>query len=78
MTLVIVFANTDLMAVNVISVKKDSQATNVMNANQISLVMTVINASPIISIIHCVRVVSTKGTENLGSIGLFGQVFQGG
>ena len=60
MTLVIVFANTDLMAVNVISVKKDSQATNVMNANQISLVMTVINASPIISIIHCVKVCLNK------------------
>ena len=56
MKMVIVFANTDLVAVNVISVKKDSQATNVMNAKQISLVTTVINASSIISIIHCVKV----------------------
>ena len=32
-TLVIAFAKMDLMAVNVIGVKKDSQATNVMNAN---------------------------------------------
>ena len=45
MTLVIAFAKMDLMAVNVISVKKDSQATNAMNANLISLVTTVINAS---------------------------------
>ena len=56
MKMVIVFANTDLMAKNVIGVKKDSQATNVMNAKQISLVTTVINASSIISIIHCVKV----------------------
>ena len=60
MKMVIVFANTDLVAVNVISVKKDSQATHVMNANRISLVMTVINASPIISIIHCVKVCLNK------------------
>ena len=64
MTLVIVFANTDIMAVNVISVKKDSQATNVMNANLISLVTTVINASPIISIIHCVKVCFIKISSN--------------
>ena len=60
MKMVIVFANTDLMAKNVIGVKKDSQATNAMNANRISLVMTVINASPIISIIHCVKVCLNK------------------
>ena len=64
MTLVIVFANTDLMAVNVISVKKDSQATNAMNANLISLVTTVINASLIISIIHCVKVCLIKISSN--------------
>ena len=56
MTMATAFANMDLMAVNVISVKKDSQATNVMNVNLISLVMTVINASQIILIIHCVKV----------------------
>ena len=33
MKMVIVFANTDLMALSVISVQKDSQARNVMNAN---------------------------------------------
>ena len=33
MTLVIAFAKTDLVAVNVISVKMDSQVTNAMNAN---------------------------------------------
>ena len=60
MTLVIAFAKTDLMAVNVIGVKQDSQATNVMNVNLISLVMTVINASQIISIIHCVKVCLNK------------------
>ena len=56
MTLEIVFAKTDLMAVNVISVKKDSQAINAMNANLLSLVTIVSNASQIISIIHCVKV----------------------
>ena len=60
MKMVIVFANTDLMAVNAISVKKDSQATNAMNANRISLVMTVINASSIISTTHCVKVYLNK------------------
>ena len=33
MKMVIVFANTDLMALTVINVKMDSQATNVINAN---------------------------------------------
>ena len=56
MKMAIVFANTDLMAKNVIGVKKDSQATIAMNANLISLVTTVINASSIISTIHCVKV----------------------
>ena len=60
MKMVIVFANTDLMAVNVMSVKKDSQATNAMNANLISLVTTVINASTVISIIRCVKVYLDK------------------
>ena len=60
MKMVIVFANTDLMAVNAISVKKDSQATIATNANQISMVTTVINARPIISIIHCVKVCLNK------------------
>ena len=60
MKMAIVFANTDLMAKNVIGVKKDSQATNVMNANLTSLVTTVINASPIISIIQCVKVCLNK------------------
>ena len=59
MKMVIVFANTDLMAVNAISVKKDSQATIATNANRISLVTTVIDARPIISIIHCVKVCLT-------------------
>ena len=55
-TMAIAFANTDLMVVNVISVKRDSQAVNVMNANRISRVTTVINANQLISIIHCVKV----------------------
>ena len=56
MTLVIVFANTDIMAVNVIGVKKDSQATNVMNANQISLGTSVTYVMKPSIIIHPARV----------------------
>ena len=55
-TMAIAFANTDLMVVNVICVKRDSQAANVMNANPASRVTTVINANQLISIIHCVKV----------------------
>ena len=56
MTMEIAFANTDLMVVNVISVKRDSQAANVTNANRKSLVTIVINANQAISITHCVKV----------------------
>ena len=56
MTMGIAFVNTDLVAVNVISVKRDSQAACVMNANRISLVTSVMNANQLISIIHCVKV----------------------
>ena len=55
-TMAIAFANTDLMVVNVISVKRDSQAANVTNANRKSLVTIVINANQAISITHCVKV----------------------
>ena len=60
MTMAIAFANSDMRAVNVISVKRDSQAANVMNANRISLVTSVMNANQLISIIHCVRVSLSK------------------
>ena len=60
MTMVIAFANLDMRAVNVISVKRDSQAANVMNVNRISLVTSVMNANQLISIIHCVRVSLSK------------------
>ena len=56
MTMGIAFVNTDLVAVNVISVKRDSQAACVMNANRISLVTSVMNANQIISIIQSVKV----------------------
>ena len=55
-TMAIAFANTDLMVVNVISVKRDSQAANVTNANRKSLVTIVMNANQAISITHCVKV----------------------
>ena len=64
MKMVIVFANTDLMAVNAISVQKDSQAINAMNANLLSLVKIVSNANQIISIIHCVKVCLIKISSN--------------
>ena len=60
MTMAIAFANSDMRAVNVISVKRDSQAANVMNANRISLVTSVMNANQLISIIHCVKVSLSK------------------
>ena len=56
MTMAIAFANSDMRAENVISVKRDSQAANVMNANRISLVTSVMNANQITSIIHSVKV----------------------
>ena len=60
MTMAIAFANSDMWAANVISVKRDSQAANVMNANRISLVTSVMNANQLISIIHCVKVSLSK------------------
>ena len=60
MTMAIAFANSDMRAENVISVKRDSQAANVMNANRISLVTSVMNANQLISIIHCVKVSLSK------------------
>ena len=60
MTMAIAFANLDMRAVNVISVKRDSQAANVMNVNRISLVTSVMNANQLISIIHCVKVSLSK------------------
>ena len=56
MTMGTAFANTDLLVVNVISVKKDLRAANVMNVSQISLVTIAMNANQAISITHCVKV----------------------
>ena len=56
MTMEIVFVNTDLLVVNVISVKRDLREANVMNVSQISLVTIAMNANQAISITHCVKV----------------------
>ena len=56
MTMGTAFANTDLLVVNVISVKKGLRAANVMNVSQISLVTIAMNANQAISITHCVKV----------------------
>ena len=56
MTMGTAFANTDLLVVNVISVKRDLREANVMNVSQISLVTIAMNANQAISITHCVKV----------------------
>ena len=56
MTMGTAFANTDLLVVNVISVKRDFREANVMNVSQISLVTIAMNANQAISITHCVKV----------------------
>ena len=56
MTMAIAFANSDMRAVNVISVKRDFREANVMNVSQISLVTIAMNANQAISITHCVKV----------------------